>query len=186
MHRVFQKFIDLLSCARDADAFAEAMAITATSLDLSCFAYLALPDQLHKQPLVISTYPVNWVAHYVHNHYERFDPVITQALQKPEPFRWGAGLPAMHMSSMQRELLNEASQFGIRFGFTVPIHDGRGPIAALTFATDQQQPPFEKCIESNARVLQLMAMYFHAHVQRKLSEGRNIDGVLLSPGNLNA
>src|SRR5947207_362059 len=40
------------------------------------------------------------------------------------------------MSSVQQELLCKASQYGIRFGFTVPIHEGRGPIAALTFATD--------------------------------------------------
>jgi DNA-binding CsgD family transcriptional regulator len=69
-------------------------------------------------------------------------------------------------------------------GFTVPIHDGRGPIAALTFATDQQRPQFEKFINSHDRVLQLMAMYFHAHVRRKLSADRRIGGVLLSPREL--
>jgi LuxR family transcriptional regulator, activator of conjugal transfer of Ti plasmids len=184
MHRVFQKFIDLLSCARSADAFAEAMAITATSLDLSCFAYLALPDQLHKQPFVISTYPTNWVDHYLRNHYERYDPVVTQALRDPEPFRWGADFSVRLASSAQQELLNEASQFGIRFGFTVPIHDGRGPIAALTFAADHRRPQFDKCINSHARVLQLMAMYFHAHVRRKLTVNRKIGGTLLSPREL--
>ena len=184
MHRIFQRFIDHLSSAGDVDAFADAMAVTATALDLSCFAYLALPHQLNKQPLVISTYPVNWVTHYLRNHYERFDPVVTQALQNPEPFRWGAGLSLRHMSSVQQELLNEASQFGIRFGFTVPIHDGHGPIAALTFAADQQRPQFENCINSHARVLQLMAMYFHAHVRRELLGDRRIGGTLLSPREL--
>ena len=180
MHRVFQRFIDHLSSAIDVEGFSEAMAVTATALDLSCFAYLALPHQPDKKPLVISTYPVNWVAHYLRNHYERFDHVVIQALQSPEPFRWGADLSAGHLSSVQRGLLDEASQFGIRFGFTVPIHDGRGPIAALTFAADQQRPPFEKCVESHARVLQLIAMYFHAHVRRKLSGDRKIGGALLS------
>lgn len=181
MHRIFQRFIDLLSSAAEIEGFSDAMAVTATALDLSCFAYLALPRQLGKQPLVISTYPASWVAHYLHNHYERFDPVVTQALQNPEPFRWGAGLSVKHISSVQQELLSEASQFGIRFGFTVPIHDGRGPIAALTFAADQQQPQFENCINSHARVLQLMALYFHAHVRRKLSDNRKIGNGLLSP-----
>ncbi|MDN5005505.1 LuxR family transcriptional regulator [Bradyrhizobium sp. GCM10027634] len=185
MHRIFQRFIDLLSSAEDAGSFSDAMAITATALDLSCFAYLALPYQPDKQPLVISTYPANWVAHYLRNHYERFDPIVTQALQNPEPFRWGADISTRDVSSVQQELLNEASQFGIRFGFTVPIHDGRGPTAALTFAVDQRRPQFENCINSHARVLQLIAMYFHAHVRRKLSGNRRIDcALLLSPREL--
>jgi DNA-binding CsgD family transcriptional regulator len=181
MHRVFQQFIDLLSSAADAHAFSEAMSVTATALDLSCFAYLALPSQQRKAPLVISTYPPNWVAHYVRNHYERHDPVVIQALQNPEPFQWGLEFEPAQLSSAQFELLDEASQFGIRFGFTVPIHDGHGPVAALTFASDQRNIPFEDCIASNARVLQLMGMYFHAHVRRRLGHENKVAGISLSP-----
>jgi DNA-binding CsgD family transcriptional regulator len=184
MHRVFQRFIDLLSSAGDAEDFSKAMATTATAMDLSCFAYLALPCSLRKEPLVISTYPANWVTHYLHSHYERLDPVIAQTLQNPEPFRWGLDLTANQLSSAQHELFYEASNFGIRFGFTVPIHDSHGHIAALTFATDEKRPQFERCINFHARVLQLMAMYFHAHVRRKLSGRRRIGGALLSPREL--
>lgn len=181
MHRIFQTFIDLLSSADDADAFAKTMGITATALDLSCFAYLALPRGLRKKPLVISTYPSNWVEHYVRNHYERLDPIITQALENTEPFRWGLDLPSRSISSAQQRFLDEAAECGIRLGFTIPIHDGRGPIAALTFATDQRRPQFEKCIDLNARILQLMAMCFHAHVRPKLSGDRRIGEALLTP-----
>lgn len=183
MHRVFQRFIDRLSSAEDPAGFSEAMAVTAAALDLSCFAYLALPREPKEKPRLISTYPAKWTSHYLQSHYERIDPVIMQALQTPEPFQWGIGL-SFKYNSAQQELLNEAAQFGIRLGFTVPIHDGRGPIAALTFATDQQRPQFEHCTNSHARVLQLMAMYFHAHVRRKLSGDRKIGGALLSPREL--
>lgn len=181
MHLVFQRFIDFLSSAEDTATFSEAMAVVATALDLSCFAYLALPSRLSKKPLVISTYPASWVAHYTRNRYERLDPVIMQALQSPEPFQWGFELAPTQLSSVQKILLDEASQVGIRFGFTVPIHDGHGPVAALTFARDQRDVPFEHCVTSNARVLQLMAMYFHAHVRRKLTHENKIGGVSLSP-----
>jgi LuxR family transcriptional activator of conjugal transfer of Ti plasmids len=63
----------------------------------------------------------------------------------------------------------------------VPIHDGRGSIAAVTFATDQRWAHFQRKCEENARVLQLMAMYFHAQVRRKLVSTRTFDGVTLSP-----
>ncbi|WP_440210807.1 LuxR family transcriptional regulator [Bradyrhizobium elkanii] len=180
MHRVFQRFIDLLATSGDVNAFAETMAVTATALELNCFAYLALPRQHGRQPLIISTYPSSWVAHYVRSHYERLDPVVMLALKNPEPFRWGLDLSLGQITPAQQNFLNEASEFGIRQGFTVPIHDGHGPVAALTFATDQKRATFEKCIDMQGRVLQLMAMYFHANVRRKLENELRIDGVLLS------
>jgi len=184
MHRTFQTFIDLLSTAEDPVDFSDAMAVTATALELSCFAYLALPGALDSAPRLISTYPGKWTSHYLRSRYERIDPVIAQALQTPEPFQWGIGFPSRFTSPAQQQLMDEASQFGIRLGFTVPIHDGRGPIAALTFAADQQAGPFQNCIKSHSRVLQLMAMYFHAHVRRKLMTDYRLDGVVLSPREL--
>lgn len=180
MHRIFQRFIDLLSTADDLTEFSDAMAVTAAALDLSCFAYLRLPHRSHDKPQLITTYPEKWTSHYLSNRYERIDPVIAQALESPEPFQWGAGLPLPFSSSEQEQLLDEAAQFGIRIGFTVPIHDGRGPIAALTFAASERDAPFELCVKSHARVLQLMAMYFHAHVRRKLIDAPRSGQIPLS------
>ncbi|MDA9433555.1 LuxR family transcriptional regulator [Bradyrhizobium sp. CCBAU 51627] len=175
MHRIFQRFIDLLSSAESAADFSHAMSVTAAALDLSCFAYLALPQGQRGKPRLISTYPPRWTSRYLENHYEDIDPVVMQALKDPEPFTWG--IHAKGTSLDQQRLLDEAAQFGIRFGFTVPIHDGRSPIAALTFAADQRHAPFAACVTSHGRVLQLMAMYFHAHVRRKLSNELIINGL---------
>ncbi|MEY9178884.1 LuxR family transcriptional activator of conjugal transfer of Ti plasmids [Bradyrhizobium sp. USDA 326] len=181
MHRVFQNFIDMLSAAEDHQDFSNAMAKTASDLDLSCFAYLALPKPGEEKPRLISTYPFAWTAHYLRKRYQIVDPVIREALQNPEPFRWGVDLPQPSISKKQQQFYDEAVQFGIRIGFTVPIHDGHGPIAALTFAAAERRVSFERQIESQARVLQLMAMYFHAHVRRKLANKHGVDGIRLSP-----
>jgi len=181
MHRIFQNFIDLLATAEDLQDFSKAMAYTATALDLSSFAYLALQRAGGGKPRIISTYPSQWVAHYQKNNYQTLDPVIGEALRTPEPFRWGIDFNSKFTSMAQHRLFEEAAKFGIRFGFTVPIHDGHGPIAALTFSVDQSRPQFERFIESHGRVLQLMAMYFHAHTRRKLASVYNIDGTCLSP-----
>jgi DNA-binding CsgD family transcriptional regulator len=81
-------------------------------------------------------------------------------------------------------MLDESALFGIRCGFTVPVHYSRCPVAAVTFAADERRPTFQRCIEQNRHVLQLMAMYFHAHARRRLSINRVIDGVALSPREL--
>jgi LuxR family transcriptional activator of conjugal transfer of Ti plasmids len=54
----------------------------------------------------------------------------------------------------------------------------------MTFAADERRPQFERFINEHARVLQLMAMYFHAHVRRKLGSDHVIDGTALSPREL--
>jgi len=181
MHRIFQNFIDLLSTAEDLQDFSKAMADTATALDLSCFAYLALQGADKGKPRLISTYPSQWTTHYLRNRYHTIDPVIGEALQTPEPFRWGIDFRSKSTSMAEQQFFEEAAQFGIRIGFTVPIHDGHGPVAALTFAANERRPKFEKCIDSHDRVLQLIAMYFHAHVRHKLANERGVDGIRLSP-----
>lgn len=181
MHRVFQSFIDGLANSVDATDLRTVLAGAGSALDLNCFAYLSLPYRRGDKPQLISTYPVKWTDHYLRNRYERFDPVIVEALANSMPFEWGLGISSKSVSKLQQGLLEEAAQFGIRCGFTVPIHDSRGPTAAVTFAADERRPAFQRCIESNKHVLQLMAMYFHAHARRKLAPERIVDGVSLSP-----
>jgi LuxR family transcriptional activator of conjugal transfer of Ti plasmids len=180
MHRIFQNFIDCLSSASNSDALRDAMSQAAAGLDLSCFAYLSVPAKTGGHTQLISNYPLAWTTYYLQKHYERFDPVIIQALRYPEPFEWGLGVRSLVPSNSQ-ELFEEAATFGIRYGFTIPIHDSSGPIAAVTFATDERRPQFERTISEHARVLQLMAMYFHAHAQQRIGSNQLIAGASLSP-----
>ena len=184
MHRVFQDFIDLLSAAEDLQDFSKAMADTAAALDLSCFAYLARQRAEDGKPRLISTYPAQWTTHYLSSNYQIIDPVIGEALKTPEPFQWGVDFRSRSNSMAQQQLFDEAAQFGIRFGFTVPIHDRQGLAAALTFASDERRPQFERRTNSYGRALQLLAMYFHAHVRRKLKDKHGLDGMRLSPREL--
>jgi LuxR family transcriptional activator of conjugal transfer of Ti plasmids len=185
MHRIFQRFIDSLAESGDLVALRDSMAETAAALDLHCFAYLSLSRKPGEKPQYITTYPSSWTTHYLQNRYERLDPVVKQVLSSTEPFEWGLGIGPAGMPEPQRRLLHEAAEFGLQNGFTVPIHDGRGPISAVTFATSTRHAlAFRQRVEEHRRVLQLMAMYFHAHVRRKLASARKIDGVQLSPREL--
>jgi LuxR family transcriptional regulator, activator of conjugal transfer of Ti plasmids len=183
MHTIFQAFIDGLSASFDAEGFERTLSTAAHALDLRCFAYLSLSSVTVEEPRLISTYPSGWTDYYLQKRYERIDPVIVHASATTEPFEWGNDFSTLPFSKPERELFDEAAAFGIRFGFTIPIHDAHGPIAAVTFATDERRPAFQHCIQHNGRVLQLMAMYFHAHARRRLLD-RVVDGVRLSPREL--
>ncbi|HYM01735.1 MAG TPA: LuxR family transcriptional regulator [Stellaceae bacterium] len=181
MHRVFQAFIERLADSVDAPGLRAAMAEAAVALDLPMFAYLTVPGHREAEPGLISTYPPEWTSHYLQSRYEWIDPVVCHARNCLEPFEWGPEAGPIRLSKEQQQLFDEASTFGIRHGFTIPIHNGRGPIAAVSFATELRQPAFSRSIAEHGRVLQLMAMYFHAQARRKLGGDRVVDGVLLSP-----
>lgn len=116
MHRIFQAFVDRLTESTDADTLRQGMAETVASLDLCCFAYLSVPRDPNDAPQLVSTYPSSWTAHYLKHHYERFDPVITRALEQTLPFEWGLGVGPPIRSESERELFEEAARFGIRRG----------------------------------------------------------------------
>lgn len=181
MHDIFQTFIDGLAEGADEAAFSNAMSRAAGAFELSCFAYLRLAQRRTDKVRLISTYPVAWTSHYLNQHYERLDPVICQALRMTEPFEWGHGVMSAKLSNAQRQLFDEAASFGISYGLTIPIHDGHGPVAALTFASAEASPRFRRCVAKHRHVLQLMALYFHANARRRLRENRVVDGVMLSP-----
>lgn len=180
MHLTFQRFADHLRAASDANALSEAMAEATKAMQLSSFAYLSIsPEQI--APRLITNYPTAWTQHYLRSGYQLCDPVVRHAVAQFRPFMWGPNMNLPLYSNQQNDFLIEAAMFGIRHGYTIPIHDSSGPKAAVTFAADERRPSFNRCIEENAGALQLMAFSFHAQAQRTLDLRRDLDGVSLSP-----
>lgn len=83
-------------------------------------------------------------------------------------------------SQVQQRLFDEAAEFSIRCGLTIPIVDRRGCMAAVTFAADEPNPIFIRVADRYEQALQLMATCFHIQVRRKLSGNRTVDGISLT------
>ncbi|EHR01002.1 helix-turn-helix transcriptional regulator [Bradyrhizobium sp. WSM471] len=181
MDRVFQIFAERLTESRHPDAAQQSMADVTAALNLSCFAYLALPQRRGSNPNLISTYPSSWTALYLKRGYESIDPVVRRAIRQSDPFRWGLNFEARNRPESERELFEEAAEFGIRCGITFPIHDNKGATAALTFATDARRTAFERSIVKHAQNLRLIAIFFHANARRFWTSDRVVGGVVLSP-----
>ncbi|RWO94443.1 MAG: LuxR family transcriptional regulator [Mesorhizobium sp.] len=181
MQILFEAFLEQLSESVDEAEFREAMAGATAGFELVTFAYLSLPQQLSGEPRLISNYPDRWTAHYLQNRYQNVDPVIVRAGYGGCPFRWGSEMRGAATSQVQQRLFDEAAEFSIRCGLTIPIVDRRGWMAAMTFAADEPNPAFLRVAERYEQALQLMATCFHIHVRRKLSGNRTVDGVSLTP-----
>ncbi|RWA58316.1 MAG: LuxR family transcriptional regulator [Mesorhizobium sp.] len=180
MQLVFETFLEKLSESVDEADFRDAMAGAAARLELITFAYLSLPTQPSGTPKLISNYPARWTEHYLQNRYQTVDPVIIRAQCGGCPFRWGLDMRGFATSQVQQRLFDEAAEFSIRCGLTIPIVDRRGGTAAMTFAADEPNPTFLRIAERYEQALQLMATCFHRHARRKLSGSRTVDGVSLT------
>jgi LuxR family transcriptional activator of conjugal transfer of Ti plasmids len=178
---VVQTFIDRLSVSKDHAELRSTLADAAAAFDLHSFAYLSLPWRHDDTPLLISTYPIKWTEHYLESGYERLDPVLLRARHGKEPFEWGLGVGSVRLSKRQQQLFDEAAQFDIRCGFTIPVHGGRSPVAAITFASRERHPTFCRRIERYGEALQVMAGLYHARIRRTLKGDRIVADVKLSP-----
>lgn len=180
MNHVFQKFVETLSRCPDAAALGNAMEEIAVAFDLHRFAYLVSRRNNHDSARLISNYPTEWTNRYLANGYERIDPVITRVRLNSRAFKWGDDLWAARLLDRESQLMDEAAVFGIRCGFTFPVHDGNSRFAAITFAADQCPAKFRHCYEKHHEILHLLAIVFHSEAWRTLAQKQNVAGVLLS------
>jgi LuxR family transcriptional regulator, activator of conjugal transfer of Ti plasmids len=181
MDRVFRTFIDALHANADVAALGTAMTGIAAALDLGAFAYLFAGRRSDAEVKLISNYPAAWTSHYLARRYEEIDPVIDKAAQSREPFQWGCEYWYRQPGAQQIRFLEEAAHFGIRCGFTIPIHDPSSRIAAVTFAADDQHAKFARCVERHQALLQLLAILFHSRARFTLAPERSVTGIVLSP-----
>lgn len=180
MDRVFHRFVETLARNPDSQTLREAMEQTAEAFDLRRFACLFAPRDDPFNVKLISNYPPDWTHHYLAQGYERFDPVIAGVRHGRNPFEWGDGSWPRPLEKRQNELMEEASAFGIRCGFTFPLDDPESSFAAVTFAADGCLDRFRRCFTVHRDVLKLIAYMFHAEARRSLAPARNIGGVLLT------
>lgn len=181
MDRVFRTFVDSLYSNPDIPALGTAMTGIAAALDLGAFAYLFSARQDNAEMKLISNYPNAWTSHYLASGYEEIDPVIDRAVRTREPFQWGCEYWSHQICGSQLQLLEEAANFGIRCGFTIPIHDPSSRIAAVTFAADNDHAKFARCVERHQSLLQLLAILFHSRARLSLAPERSVTGIVLSP-----
>ena len=166
--RAFQDFVDQLEYATDPESLRAVTSRVLQNLQFPVFAYIghsAAPAA--SPPLVVATYPEGWAARYNECNYFRFDAVLESAHAEMLPFDWGSEDYLARLRPMPRQIFNEAGEFGIKRGFTVPIHDGRGEIATLNIASDEPLRAFAANLAENRHLLHLIGIYLHAHVRHR-------------------
>lgn len=178
MHRLLQSYLDELETAGNAKQLCQALVRIGGGIDLPTFAYIAIPSTSGRQLRLITNYPDPWRRHYVDQRYETCDPIVLHSIRQPHPFGWDPDFGGD--DPFNCKFFDEASGFGIRCGYTIPIHHWHGRFAALTFAADRQYAAFLHATQTHALALRLIAYQFHRQVRAKLEPVHLLTGVHLT------
>lgn len=129
------------------------------------FSYwLIWPPGGPRRPLYVSSYPAEWLDRYVKNKYGSDDMVGRYAAQIVRPFNWTEMNRRFKLTTTQRLILNESTEFGLKAGASVPLHGPALAKAAFSVANDMAEPEFSKLFLARRHELHLIATYAHTRI----------------------
>jgi DNA-binding CsgD family transcriptional regulator len=94
-----------------------------------------------KRQYLLGGYPPEWVSHYFLHDYLRLDPVIAHCQAHATPLLWPASDTAPRDNDKRNlavwRMFNEAREFGLSSGLTIPIHGLGCSWGLVSFATKE-------------------------------------------------
>ena len=163
--RIFEQFVQNLPTYDNTHEIERLLRQTLEQYGFPCFAYLGFtPRGDEDDTLAMTTYPMSWVEQYCANRYDRIDPVIARSIATTLPFAWSADRFDA-LTNRQKWLFEEAGEFKIRHGVTIPIHDRQGKVATLTLAAGDSRLAFEVQVDKYRHQLHLIAIYLYAQLR---------------------
>jgi LuxR family quorum sensing-dependent transcriptional regulator len=124
-----------------------------------CIGDPSNPNVYRKDRVWGVTWPEGWLKRFVDQRYQLVDPLIRHMNLNNEPFRWSSIRPMAGAAAVR--VLDEASEFGMRDGFALPIYGAEGAVIGITVGTEHYE--LDKRDEA---ALHLAAIYFHAKFAR--------------------
>ena len=176
----FHADLQALAVAKSTEEIAVLCRRYGERLGLGAFVYaLRVPPQFaDAQVVMVQTYPVEWTDRYWDQGYYSVDPVINYCANHITPITWDKLAPIKPLGGGER-MMNEAGDFGLRAGVTMPVHSPHGELGILSYALDRATPEAWRCAEQSKPYVQLMGGYLH-EAMRRVSRVSGLTDALLS------
>ena len=164
------QFLDGLEDLESPDQLRDALRTQIAGFGLDFFAYhVVRPASGPRQRFVVSNYPDRWLDHYIDNDYINVDGVLAAAVTTNESISWRDLKPKL--SAAQRRIFDEAGEFKITQGVTIPVHGYGGSLATLTVGSDQTDVSFDEVWRVCRNALRLTAFHTHEVASRIAAAG---------------
>lgn len=139
----------------------------ATQFGVEYFVITGLPLPGRKlAPLIMAKHwPKGWLERYTQQEYEHVDPCAHRCFNSFEPFCWDSVPLKRGYEQRSKLVMDEASEYGMLDGMTVPIHTEDGFTAAVSFSGDRLELP-----DQSIELLQMSAYVAHGHIRSLMGE----------------
>ena len=119
--------------------------------------------------ITINVAPSQWVERYAEQNYYGDDPVMLESLRTIIPFRWSDAVRRKRMSSIGRQVMEEATECGLHTGLTVPVLGHGGKFGLLSVSSKETLKDLNNPLANIVHTVHVMSIYFHAAVQEHLA-----------------
>ncbi len=89
------------------------------------------------------------------------DPVVLSTCRGVVPFKWSGLLKDRSGSKRQLQILNEAREFRLKNGMTVPIHGPGRTLAEFSVTTEHHARQFDELCARHTHHLHGLSLYLH-------------------------
>lgn len=160
------EFIEALDLLSTPQAIIDSMEQSLALFGFENFIMTGLPhpDQRIEGLVLLKKWPLEWYQRYTQKGYDRHDPVIRLCRHTVQPFEWAEVSYDPEASPKAAGIMREATEFGMKEGYCLPIHGLNGYEACLSMSgahldlTPQTKP-----------AIHLMAMYAFERARLLLS-----------------
>lgn len=163
--QIIGDFVEKIRNADEIDELRSIFESTVGQLGFRYFTYhiVRVPGLGNRLPYVVTTYPDQWVSHYISEGYVHVDPILTQGPKSVVPFSWNDIALPDDLSKKQVKLFSEADDYGIANGMSVPIHGPSGEFASMSMVADGSVKAAGDTTARYKHLVHLLALYYHNH-----------------------
>jgi hypothetical protein len=167
-------FGEQLDRADGIEAAEHALSGAVASLGFGAFAYVnlgrgqlgAITQAEFSNRLVVSTnFTLDWKLRYRERRYYNTDPVLLVCRARMIPVTWVA-LESWNDLPGDARVFDDARAYGMRSGFTVPIHTPAGDVAMVSLASRERPAELQQVLAEYQHNLHLMAFLYHECLER--------------------
>lgn len=155
------EFIEMLDEKSDVSSLIQAFQVLIGKFGMACFLVgdATQPKVKRSDRLWATTWPHDWLERWKSRNYITVDPVLNQLLLRNEIVRWRDARRADDIAG--RRVLDEAGDFGLKDGLTLPVYGRDGLLIGITLGTDRYDlsRQAETC-------LHMASIYFHSKLEQ--------------------
>ncbi len=134
-----------------------------------CFGWQKSKKKFDNVTTLLTDYPDEWVRRYTDELYVYRDLIHYRSLNTVTPFSWSS-LQTREITSESALVFNEATEFNMHDGISVPIRSGDNTFSLLSAVAGGSLREREEVVRRNAGTVMILASFLHERGSQLFSE----------------